>query len=498
MIRHYKIFYLALAAVGLGVISRHVGTIENTLSIPGVIEGVLPSARFWLGIAAILVAASLLPLELLFGKKSTSKRSSREFTKEELPQVAKYLDEMTRERQPDVPLIVDYTIFQAIEAGASDIHFDPTREGFVVRFRVDGLMTDIAYIPAELTGTIANRLKVLSNLIVYEGFRPQDGRLGSSSTADKEGKQQSKSGADFRIAFMPTMHGERIVIRILGRSGGTADFADLGMSDAQQQMMNRFISEPQGMIVLTGPTGSGKTTTIYAALRAIQDQIHAKRAISTLEDPIEYEISGINQSQVNDKKSFTFDKGLRAILRQDPDVIMVGEIRDAETAGIAIQAGMTGHLIISTVHANSSAATFSRLVEMGVAPYSLNTSVTAIIAQRLVRRICLGCRTQRPATQADLETLGMRSAPPDFNIFEGKGCAGCEGSGFHGRYALYEFLEVTEGIRRVVAQGAPADAVFDQAHKEGMTTLADAGIEAVKRGITTPDEVSRIVVRDRR
>ncbi|MCP4677158.1 MAG: type II/IV secretion system protein [Deltaproteobacteria bacterium] len=495
MLRNQKFFYLALASAAMGVLRRHAVTIEDILNIPGQIEDTLPSTRFWIALAVVFVVISMIPFGASAKKQKTTPLSRGGFRKEALSLVSRHIEELTGEARPDVPLIIDYTMFQAIEAGASDIHFDPVREGFFIKFRIDGMVVDITHVPARLSKPISNRLKVLSNLVVYQGFLPQDGRLG---TETDDSPRESKTPSDFRIAFMPTLHGERIVIRILGRSGGAADFAELGMNERQQEMMSRFASEPQGMIVLTGPTGSGKTTTIYAALRAIQDQSLGKRSISTLEDPIEYEVQGINQSQVNEKKDFSFHKGLRAILRQDPDVIMVGEIRDAETAGIAIQAGMTGHLIITTVHANSSAATFSRLIEMGVAPFSLNTAVTAIIAQRLVRRVCESCRYERPASFHEIEKLGVRNTPENFHIYEGKGCAGCDGTGYRDRHALYEILEVTESIRSLVGEGVSADTIYNTARKEGMSNLFDAGIEAIGKGITTPEEVIRVVFRERR
>jgi type II secretory ATPase GspE/PulE/Tfp pilus assembly ATPase PilB-like protein len=295
---------------------------------------------------------------------------------------------------------------------------------------------------------------------------------------------------------MPTLHGERIVIRILGHGTDHLGLAELGMDEHEQRLMERLLAQPQGMIVLTGPTGSGKTTTIYAALREIQAQAQAVRSIATLEDPIEYDLDDINQSQVHEEKDFTFDKGLRAVLRQDPDVIMVGEVRDPETARIAIQAGMTGHLLITTVHANSTGAAFSRLLELGVAVYSLNSAVSAVIAQRLVRRICPECRLERGLTDHDLADLEMATQPAGFRVFQGTGCEACSGTGYQGRTAIFEILEVTEEIRELVAAGASADKIQRAARSAGMRSLYDAGLQAVALGATTPQEIARVISRD--
>ncbi len=484
---------MAIVSAVLLAIRGNIVTVENLLNIPGSLVTVLPSTRFLLATTILLFLLSVFPLNLL-GRKKRSKRLDGVFTKDNLSSISSRIVDLTSGPNPDIPFLIDYTIFQAKAAGASDIHLDPSRSGFSVRFRVDGMMIDVAHIPGKLAGLISNRLKVLSNLVVYQGYLPQDGRLETDKT-DKN-KAPEHQGTDFRIAFMPTLHGERIVIRILGGEGEALDFGELGMDRTQQQTMKKLLLDPQGMIILTGPTGSGKTTTIYSALRAIQDQAESARSISTLEDPIEYEIPGVNQSQVDEKKGFTFDKGLRSVLRQDPDVIMVGEIRDSETAKIAIQAGMTGHLIISTVHANSSASTFSRLLEMGVAPYSLNSTITAVIAQRLVRRICPSCRNERPMTEAEIGELKSDMLPPETVVFEGGGCGGCGGSGFKGRHALFEVLLVTEEIRALIAQGAAADTVYTKAMEQGMTNLYVSGIQSIIKGITTVSEIIRVVHRN--
>ncbi len=492
MIRNYALFYIAMATAGVAVIRRHGATLDRWFFEPGTVAGMLPEMNTLFGVTVLLVILSLIPFNSLTAPKRLRVRSRREFKPESYPLIRRRIQDMAQDETPDVPLIIDYIIYQAIEVGASDIHLDPDRNGFSVLFRVDGMMNRVAEVPSLLRGAITNRLKVLSNLVVYQGFLPQDGRLASTQKSeDRTSTPPEAKGAEFRIAFMPTLHGERVVIRILGRSEGVRTFHDLGMSEIEERMMRRFIGQPQGMIILTGPTGSGKTTTIYAALRAIQQGSGNERSIATLEDPIEYEIPGINQSQVDEKKNYTFDRGLRAMLRQDPDVIMVGEIRDAETAKIAIQAGMTGHLIITTVHANSSTATFSRLLEMGAAAFSLNTAVTAVIAQRLVRRLCPTCRRERQITDQEREQLGLQGILP---VFDAEGCSDCGGSGFKGRVALYEILEVTEPIRTLVSEGASSDAIYVKAKEQGMLTLFEAGIDALKAGATSPAEVLRVVM----
>jgi type II secretory ATPase GspE/PulE/Tfp pilus assembly ATPase PilB-like protein len=485
MIRTRPFIYFAIALAALLAIQKHAGRFEGVIPITAL--SWLPSPRLLLFCVAVSLLFAFLPFSDVFPSKRQRVRSRKQFTKESFPAMAARITEMAEESRPDIPLLVDYVIFQAIEAGASDIHLDPSRQGFTVKLRIDGMMTHVAEVPGKLKRAIANRLKVLSNLVVYQGYLPQDGRLGPQENGSGE-----SGAAEFRIAFMPTLHGERIVIRILGRSADIMGFDALGMTDRQHTMMRRFVAEPQGMIILTGPTGSGKTTTIYAALRTIRDESNAVRAIATLEDPIEKEIPGINQSQVNEQKAFTFEKGLRALLRQDPDVIMVGEIRDKETARIAIQAGMTGHLIITTVHANSSAATFSRLMDMGIQAHAINTAVTAVIAQRLVRRLCITCKRDRLMTEDEITTLGL-AKDEAFTVFEGAGCADCGGAGFKGRVALFEILEVNEAIRNLVAKEASADAIYTEARAQGMTTLFEQGIDALQRGETSPDEMRRVV-----
>ena len=494
MIQNKKIFYLAVAVALAGVITRH----SNSIGL-GDLFASLPSATIWSGIAAALMALSLIPFWSRSRPKKKVHTRRDNLKKEDLSAVADKVTVLSEADKPDIPYIVDYVIFQAIEAGASDIHFDPSRKGMDLRYRIQSMMINVVAIPNHLSSPIRNRLKVISNLVVYKHALPQDGRIDQNSGGNKHELERSGlADSDFRIAFMPTLHGERIVIRILGRGDDHLNFVELGMDDFEQRTMERFLKQPQGMIILTGPTGSGKSTTIYAGLRNIQHQTHAVRSIATLEDPIEFDLEGANQSQVDEAKDFTFAMGLRAILRQDPDVIMVGEIRDPKTAAIAIQAGMTGHLIITTVHAGSTASAFSRLLEMGVATYSLNSAVTAIIAQRLVRKICPNCKRERGMTDHDKADLNMATPPPGFSIFHGIGCEICNNTGYHGRTALFEMLEVNENIRSLITDGASVDKIREASKESGMRTIWDAGLNAVKIGLTTPEEIARVVSKEDR
>jgi type II secretory ATPase GspE/PulE/Tfp pilus assembly ATPase PilB-like protein len=497
MIRNRVFVYLAVVAAAGGAASRHAQAVDGWLGRE-LLAG-LPDPAWFVVAAVVLVALSLVP----FGRRSRGPEpvdARRLFAKDDPAAIAFRLAALTAVEKIDIPLVVDYAIFQAIAAGASDIHFEPRREGYTVRYRVQGMMNDIAALPGTVTGPLVNRLKVLSNLIIYRGALPQDGRIVEAA-GDVRKAALERSGlasADFRIAFMPTLHGERIVIRILGRGGDHLDLTELGMDDLDRRLLSRMLEKPQGMIILTGPTGSGKTTTIYSCLREIGIASGAQRSLATLEDPIEIDLEGVSQSQVDEGRGYTFDKGLRAILRQDPDVIMVGEIRDPETARIAIQAGMTGHLIITTVHANSTAAAFSRLLELGLAAYSINAAVTAVLSQRLVRKVCPHCRRERGFTEHDLVDLGLEVRPADLRLFHGAGCEACSGTGYLGRTALFEVLEVTEEIRGMVSGGASAGDIARAAREGGNRGLHAAAVDAVSCGLTTPEEIARVITREDR
>jgi type II secretory ATPase GspE/PulE/Tfp pilus assembly ATPase PilB-like protein len=494
MIRNPPFFIVALLFFGVGALSRHAMRFAHIVDISFIGEHV--DFRFWIALGGIFFAISLVPFSA--GRK-TAPPQRLEFRPESLDAISEKVQLMAGRSEPDIRLLVDYVIFQAIHARASDIHFDPDKAGLEIKYRLDGLMTSVAILPRGLEPAIANRLKVISNLIIYKAATPQDGRIDNRGAHSDRIGELARSGldqADFRIAFMPTLRGERIVIRILGQENSGFSFAELGMDREMETVLSRLIEQPQGMIVLTGPTGSGKSTTIFAALKTLRDRSNGQKSIATLEDPIEFEMPGINQSQVDESRNFSFESGLRAILRQDPDVIMVGEIRDRQTAEIAIQAGMTGHLLITTVHANSAAAAFSRLLEMGIPAYSLNSAVTAIIAQRLVRRICPACCVEHRSTAEELGLLGLSPDAPPFPLFEGSGCDNCGGTGYRGRFAVFEILEVDENMRRIIARDVDVDAISLAARQAGMRTLREAALNMVQRGHTTVEEFRRVIFRD--
>ena len=371
----------------------------------------------------------------------------------------------TTGRAPIVKL-VNGLLFEAMSRRASDVHVQGAPKATIVRYRVDGVLTEARKLPKALLAPIVSRVKVMAHMDIAEKRLPQDGRAGVT-IGDAE--------IDLRVSSLPTATGERLVIRLLDkRRQDFFAFENLGMPQSVRNQFERVCRRPQGIVLVTGPTGSGKTTTLYSALTALNsDELN----VMTLEDPIEYELPGISQSQINLKKGVTFATGLRHILRQDPDVIMVGEIRDAETARIAIQASLTGHLVFSTLHTNSAASAVTRLVDLGVEPYLINASLAAVLAQRLVRTVCEQCcrgLTQSPSATCEL----------------------CLGSGMAGRMGLFELLLVNDGVRELVQSGAGAREIERAARGHGMVTLRDAGFEAAQRGLTTRAEVERVTLID--
>jgi type IV pilus assembly protein PilB len=380
----------------------------------------------------------------------------------------------------DTPAVklVHATLAQAIEDGASDIHFEPQEEDMIVRARIDGVTRPVAEIPKQMQLGVVSRLKIMGSLDIAERRAPQDGRISIRFHGNP---------LDLRIAVMPTTHGEQVVLRIMHRAVSKPDLAELGMTEAAREHFERAIRQPYGAVVVCGPTGSGKTTTLYTALHLLNDPGHV---IMTIEDPVEYQIRGINQIEISPKSGLTFARGLRTILRSDPDVLLVGEIRDEETARIAMQAGMTGHLVLTTVHAHNAASAVERLKDMGVEPGLLASSVNCIVAQRLARRLCTDCREAYWPSDEELAAMGLLEQKGKIYLHRSGGCGRCGGTGFSGRVALYEVMPVSGEIRSLV--GASTDEIFETAVRSGMTTLRQDGLRLCLEGVSSLDEIRRV------
>ncbi|HXX76620.1 MAG TPA: type II secretion system ATPase GspE [Nitrospiraceae bacterium] len=401
-----------------------------------------------------------------------------------LEQLAYALDEPQDllDATDEAPIIrlVNSVLFQAVRQRASDIHFESFERGLVVRYRIDGVLYPVLTPPKHLQASIIARLKILAGLNIAEKRLPQDGRF-TIRTAGKD--------VDLRVSVLPTAHGERVVLRLLEKENKLLNLSEMGFSADRLGVIQQLIQLSHGIILVTGPTGSGKTTTLYAAL----SQINAPdKNIITVEDPIEYQLLGIGQMQVNPKINLTFAAGLRSILRQDPDVIMIGEIRDRETAEIAIHASLTGHLVFSTLHTNDAASAATRLIDMGIEPFLVASSVVAVLAQRLVRRVCKDCRQAYPPDDEELIRLGI--VPPKARpmFYRGTGCAACSQTGYRGRTGIYELLVMDDEIRRLIGAKADSTAIKQAAVSKGMITLKDDGADKVFHGITTTEEVMRI------
>ena len=373
---------------------------------------------------------------------------------------------------------VDLVLYQAIKEKASDIHFEPFEKDFKIRYRVDGALYEMAPPPIHLAGPIISRIKVMSNMNIAERRIPQDGRIV---------KQVGDKQVDMRVSSLPTHHGESIVLRVLDRSSVNLSLENLGLTDHIYNYITDTIEKPNGIFIVTGPTGAGKTTTLYAALRRI-NTIDAK--LLTAEDPVEYDIDGIIQIPINDAIGLDFPRVLRAFLRQDPDRIMIGEMRDKETATIGIQAALTGHLVLSTLHTNDAPGAVTRLVDMGCEPFLVSASLEGILAQRLVRTICKECKTPYEPNESILNQLGISAHElGDKQFFTGAGCAACGQSGYRGRRGLYELLNVTDPIRELITSRAPSVVLKQKAVELGMNTLREDGLRNIYLGLTTIEEV---------
>lgn len=382
--------------------------------------------------------------------------------------------------------IVNHLIIQAVQTRASDIHIEPEEKFLNVRCRVDGLLHKQSPLPKDLSAAIISRFKIMAGLDIAEKRLPQDGRI-----LMKIGPKD----IDFRVSTCPTVHGENIVLRILDKSGLVLGLESLGFPAQELALFQELIHSPYGIILVTGPTGSGKTTTLYSALQILnKNDVN----IMTVEDPVEYQFPGIRQVQVNIKAGLSFATALRSFLRQDPNIIMVGEIRDRETAEIAVQAALTGHLVLSTLHTNDSASAFTRLIDMDVEPFLVSSSILGILAQRLIRKICEKCKETYTPTEEALKNLGIEDRiGQNLQFNRGRGCKLCNQSGYKGRVGIYELLKVTPKIQELVLRRVSADDIRAQAIKEGLKTLRDSAIEKLLLGLTTPEEVVRVTLEDR-
>ena len=391
----------------------------------------------------------------------------------------------SRDGGDSAPIIdlVDLVVNSAIMSRASDVHIEPAEKGVLVRHRLDGLLKEVMDLPKWVHEGLVARMKIMAGMDIAEKRLPQDGRLRVKTEDGKD--------VDFRVSTLRTMHGEKVVLRVLDHRRGAPPLEELGLSAAAMEELRHFLRHQHGMILVVGPTGSGKTTTLSSAITAIRS---GRTNIITIEDPIEYQIPGVNQTQINEKAKLTFSSALRAILRQDPDVILVGEIRDHETAKIATQAAQTGHLVLSTLHTDDAPSTVTRLTDMSLEPYVIASALVGVVAQRLVRRLCLSCRRQYTPESETLRALNISEADAaHFVFYRAVGCEECNHTGYRGRTGIYEVMRVTDKVRRLIAQRASEGVIRDAAIGGGMVTLGEDALAKVKSGSTTPEELLRVV-----
>jgi general secretion pathway protein E len=397
---------------------------------------------------------------------------------EEIEQSADLLDDTS-----DAPIIklVNHVISQSIKARASDIHIEPYQDSFKVRYRVDGILYDLLTPPKWIQPALISRIKVMAKLNIAEKRLPQDGRFDV---------KVSNQDIDVRVSTIPTSFGERVVMRLLNKTTSVITLPELGISSGRLQQLEELVKAPNGIILVTGPTGSGKTTTLYAVLMTIKKP---DINIITVEDPVEYQIEGISQIQVNPKIDLTFARGLRSIVRQDPDVILIGEIRDLETAEIAVQSALTGHLVFSTLHTNDSASTITRLVDLGVEPFLISSSISAVVAQRLVRVLCMECRQPYRPDDAALRQIGIDPQQLEQEVFyQARGCDQCFQTGYRGRTGIFEIMELSEELKSLILKTFDANLIKKTARENGMVTLRQDGIRRLSEGVTTIEEVFRV------
>ncbi len=384
---------------------------------------------------------------------------------------------LEEEKSPAVSF-VNATLIKATTLSASDIHIEPYEDVSFVRFRLDGILHDYMSIPLSLHESVISRIKVLANLDVAERRVPQDGKIRV---------RIGKRDLDIRVSIVPTTFGERAVLRLLDRSGSMLTLEELGLSLQDLEKVKRLAQKPYGIVLATGPTGAGKSTTLYAMILYVKSP---EKNIITIEDPPEYQVKGVSQIQVNPKVGLTFASGLRAILRQDPDIIMVGEIRDSETAQIAVHAALTGHLVLSTLHTNDAPSAITRLSDLGIEPFLIASSLEGVIAQRLVRKVCEHCKEPYKPTKEELSQLGLDG---NYTFYRGRGCDMCMGTGYRGRTGIYEVLELSDDLKQLIIKTQDANEIRKRAKELGFRTMYEDGLEKVIKGITTPEELIRAV-----
>ena len=429
-------------------------------------------------------------INVVFDRRAGAEQVVDDIAEQELEGIAHELEEVTRDILDDsddeAPIIrlVNSVMNQAVKEKASDIHIEPYEKEVIIRFRKDGVLHEIARAPRKLQASISSRIKIMGDLNIAEKRLPQDGRI-RIKIAGRD--------VDIRLSTIPTAHGERLVMRLLDKSSVLLDLVHLGFSDHNLREIEHIIERPHGIVLVTGPTGSGKTTTLYSCLTRIN---RPEINILTIEDPVEYQLPGIGQMQVNTKIDFTFARGLRAILRQDPDVVLIGEIRDLETAEIAVQASLTGHLVFATIHTNDAASTFTRLTDMGIEPFLSSSSVVAVLAQRLVRTLCKHCKAPYTPRPHELDQLGIElDSLDDVKFHRHVGCDRCV-TGYAGRAGIYELMRVDDEIKSLIVTRAEASRIKRKAVEAGMRTLRDDGAIKVLQGVTTVEEVMRVTAED--